>query len=405
MDKNLKFKLNIQQFADGDEPATSVEILNKIRSVAGTDYQERIPEATRENIASVGNTILTYRPTLNRFFTELINRIGRVTIERMDSVDDIYSAFKEDKLEFGSIVQKIFIDIPKAKAFEGADTLEPESMLKVEKGIIHVEYTQVDRKFFYKKTISIPELKEAFLTVAKLDEFIRGITESMATALSYDKYIMVTETLCKHCKYALEMKEQSDNKDLVKTLNLPSSVVVYNAETKAYEWDTIGAKVFLKLIRVLTGNLKFPHKIAYDSFDSDGEIEGINGVISAQNTKREKQILALEVSTFAEIDVDALATLFNLEKAELQTRLIELEDGAFGDYTSKGGVRYHLMGFVANKDAVERGKSFEDTDSFKNPEHEYVNMWQHYWGYMAVSKFKDFVPIACSLKATESEGE
>ena len=68
----------------------SLEILNSIRSVAGSDYQARIPEAVRTNIASVGNTILSYQPATNQFFTQLINRIGKVIVTRMDSVDDIY---------------------------------------------------------------------------------------------------------------------------------------------------------------------------------------------------------------------------------------------------------------------------------------------------------------------------
>ena len=45
----------------------SLQILNAIRDVAGSEYQNRIPEATRENIASVGNTILSYAPTANAF--------------------------------------------------------------------------------------------------------------------------------------------------------------------------------------------------------------------------------------------------------------------------------------------------------------------------------------------------
>lgn len=374
--------------------ADSLEVLNSIRSVAGSDYQARIPEAVRTNIATVGNTILSYDATTNAFFSELINRIGRVIIERMESIDDIYSVFKDERLNYGDAIQKIFIDIPKAKAFEGASTLNPTSMLSVEKGVIHVEYTKVDRKMFYKRTISVAELKEAFTSVEKLDEFIRAITESMATALGYDKYIMVTNTLYEHCKYVLNLKEQSAHAEAVRVLSVPSTVAKYNKTSGELEWDTVGAKIFLKMIRIVSGQLKFPHQIAYGSFQSGDIVEATEGLISAQRTPRESQVLGLEVSTLANIDVDALATLFNLAKADLQTRVIELEDGALGLVTTEDdSVEHYVGGFLASKDSVERGTSFEDKDSFKNPEHEYVNMWNHYWGYMAVSKFKDFVPI------------
>ena len=55
---------------------SSLQILNAIRNVAGTEYQARIPEAVRTNISSVGNTILEYAPHTNLFLSQLINRIG-----------------------------------------------------------------------------------------------------------------------------------------------------------------------------------------------------------------------------------------------------------------------------------------------------------------------------------------
>lgn len=383
----------------------SLKVLNAIRSVAGSDYQARIPEAVRTNIAEVGNTILSYAPHTNLFLTQLINRIGRVIVQRMESVDDIYSVFKESRLSKGDTIQKIFIDIPNAHAFEGTNTLNPSSMLSIEKGVIHVEYTSVDRRMFYKRSISVEELKEAFLTVEALDDFINGVIASMETALGYDKYIMVTESLYEHCKYVLEVGVQGDATTTpVKVLSVPQTVAKYNKTTKQLEWDTVGAKQFLKLLRVVTGNLKFPHELGYATFDGNGDIDDEYS-ISAQRTPRERQILALEVSSLANIDVDALATLFNLDKAELKTQMIELEDNALGLYVDSDSEEVYIGGFICDKDAVDRGTSYEDNDSFKNPEHAYVNFWKHFWGWIAISKFKDFVPIVFTTYTPTSESQ
>ena len=385
----------------------SLELLNAIRSVAGDDYEARIPQATRENIAEIGNTILAYAPSANIFFTGLLNRIAKVVVEKMDSMEDIYAVFGNEKLPFGDAVQKIFVDIPKAKAFDGTATT---SMLSQEKPVIHVEYTKVDRKIFYKLTVSVAQIKEAFLSPEKLDEFIRAITESMATALGYDKYIMMTENLAEHCKYVLDTKAVADTEvgqtnKAFKVFAVPSSVAQYNTVTKEIEWDTVGAKAFLKLLRVISRGLKFPHPLSYGDVNQAGTALEHEGTISVVRTPISKQVCALEVSSMATIDVDALAVLFNLDKAEVETRLLELEDGALGDHLDgNNAVDYHLAGFICDKEAVERGTSFEDTDSFKNPEAQYVNMWNHYWGYMAVSKFRDFVPILIPAKAV-SEGD
>lgn len=381
----------------------SLEILNAIRSVAGDDYEARIPQATRENIAEVGNTILAYAPTANSFFTGLLNRIAKVVVEKMEGMEDIYAVFGNEQLPFGDAIQKIFVDIPKAKPFDGTATT---AMLAQEKPIIHVEYTKVDRKIFYKLTVSVAQIKEAFVSPEKLDEFIRAITESMATALGYDKYIMMTQNLAEHCNYVLDTKTVADaesgqtNKSF-KVFAVPSTVAQYNTVTKEIEWDTVGAKVFLKLLRVISRGLKFPHPLSYGDINSAGTALENEGTISVVRTPISKQVCALEVSSMATIDVDALAVLFHLDKAEVETRLLELEDGALGDHLdSNNAVDYHYAGFICDKTAVERGTSFEDTDSFKNPEGQYVNMWNHYWGYMAVSKFKDFVPILVPAKVS-----
>lgn len=380
----------------------ALELLNSIRSVAGDEYANRIPEATRENIATVGNTILAYSPTLNAFLTELLNRIAKVVVEKMEGVEDIYGVFKDEQLPFGEAIEKIYVDLPKAKPFNGTATTE---MLAQEKPVIMVEYTKVDRKIFYKQTISVAQLKEAFLTVAKLDEFIRAVTESMAIALGYDKYIMMTQNLAEHCKYVVDTKAVADaesgqtNKSF-KVLVVPATVAEYDATNKVIEWKTTGAKEFLKIIRIASRGLKFPHTLSYGNVNSAGNALENEGTISAVRTPIKKQVCALEVTTMANIDVDALAVLFNVDKAEPQTRMLELEDGALGDHLGSGQkVDYHLAGFICNKEAVERGTSYEDTDSFKNPEGQYVNLWNHYWGYMAVSKFKDFMPILVPVKS------
>ena len=398
---------------------SSIKLLNSIRESLGSEYASRIPEATRENIATIGNVFTQYKQIANMFFSELFNRIGRVTIEKLDTLDDTFSVFGSEELPFGQIVQEIFVDIVDGKPFVGTETLNPASMLAVEKGSIHVEYYAVDRRLFYKVTISAPELKEAFLTEAKLDEFIQAHIDALARSYDVDRYIMTNEALRQMCSYVLTGYYGADAQSAdipVNALILPESIVKFNKTTKELEWDTVGAKALLKKLRVLAGSLDKYHKLGYFDVDdkTDAPVSGSNnvdtntvGTIKAQRTPKSKQVLALEVSTLAELDVDALAVLFNIAKAEVKTKTIELEDGVLGYPCSVDGSDenddLYLMGFLCDKTAVHRGKSFEASDDFKNPEHQYINFWQHHWGYIAISKFKDFVPIICKAYTPSAE--
>ena len=395
--------------------ADSLVLLNAIRDSIGGDYAERIPQATRTNITNVGNTILSYTPHMNAMFTQLLNRIAEVVVKKMDSVEDIYAIFKNKDINFGDTIQKIYVDVLDAHAFEGTATLTPASMLAIEKGTIHVEYTSVDRRIFYKTTISIPELKEAFVSVSALDRLVEALVDGMARSYALDRYIMLSNTFRKHASYVLQGYYGNDgastpNPLAVNALVLDSSICQYNKTTGEVEFTTTGAKAFLKQLRKVSRGLKFPHKLAYYGLKSGDEDEapasGENHVdkdsvktIKAVRTPLKSQVVALETSVMAEIDVDALAVLFNMSKAEIEQRQIELEDEVLSypisDDQSEENSDLHIMGFIADVDAVERGKSFEANESFKNPEHQYINYWFHFWGYMAVSKFADFVPIVC----------
>ena len=395
----------------------SLELLNAIRDSIGGEYAERIPVATKENIGSVGNTILQYQGHSNSFFSQLLNRISKTVVKHLDDMEDIYGIFGMEELPFGDTIQKIYVDVLEAKPFVGAETLSPTSMLSVEKGTIHIEYTSVDRKLFYKVTISIAELKEAFLTVDKLNEFIRAQVDGMTRSYALDMYIMTSNLLRTHSSYVLQGffgADGSSNDIPVNAVIVPTTMAKYNLTSKEIEWETTGAKEFLKLVRKVSRGLKFPHKLGYyevKSADKDeAPASGENHIdtstvkeIKAVKTPVSRQVVALEVGTMAEIDVEALAVLFHMDKAEIESRMIELEDGVLSypvceELDSNGDPKeantgLYIGGFICDKDAVVRGKSFEESESFKNPECLYINYWEHHWGYMAVSKFADFVPI------------
>ena len=392
----------------------TVALLNAIRGGIGGDYASRIPEATRENILAVGNAILSYEPHTNAFFTSLLNRISKSVIKHVDELEDIYAVFKSEELPFGDTLQEIFIDIVESQAFEGIDASNPASFITPKRGSIHVEYMSVDRKLFYKTTISVAELKEAFLTADKLDEFTRQLVASMTRSYALDRYIMTSWLLKKMASYVYSgyITTLASGNVNVNALVVPETVGVYNSTTKEVEFTTTGAKEFLKLLRKKSRALKFYHKydygVAEDSSDlSDGWDTDKIKTIKAVKTPISKQVVALEVATMTDIDVDALAVLFHMDKAEIESRMIELEDGVLGSPISEDETTalstFHIGGFICDRDAVVRCSSYEDSESFKNPEHLYINYWQHKWGFMACSKFADFVPILFKVK-TESAG-
>jgi hypothetical protein len=53
----------------------TIDLLNSIRDNASTAYQDTIPVATRDNLATIGKYLESYQPLLNEFTDALIGKI------------------------------------------------------------------------------------------------------------------------------------------------------------------------------------------------------------------------------------------------------------------------------------------------------------------------------------------
>ena len=91
--------------------ASAIDVLNAIRANASVSYQERIPEATKDNIKEIGNAMLSYQPTQNEFLSALVNRIARVIITSKSYTNPL-KMFKKGTLEYGETVEEVFVQIP-----------------------------------------------------------------------------------------------------------------------------------------------------------------------------------------------------------------------------------------------------------------------------------------------------
>jgi len=95
----------------------SSDLLNAIRTGASADYQERVPEATQENLALVGTSILDYSQARNEFTDALFNKIG-LSVIKNKLFENPLREFKKGQLEDGADIEEIFVDIIKASAYD-----------------------------------------------------------------------------------------------------------------------------------------------------------------------------------------------------------------------------------------------------------------------------------------------
>jgi hypothetical protein len=170
--------------------ATSVDILNAIRNNASANYRDYVPvaDASQESIREIGAIIMNYEALQNEFLTALINRIGMVLITSKMYTNPL-AMFKKGTLEFGETVEEIFVEL--AKGFEyDPETAETEVFKRVIPDV-RAAFHIMNYQKFYKTTIQQESLRQAFLSWTGITDLIAKIVDSMYSGAAYDEYCVM----------------------------------------------------------------------------------------------------------------------------------------------------------------------------------------------------------------------
>ena len=329
-------------------------ILNTIRANASSDYQERVPVATQQNIAEVGNAITNYEPTRNEFLNALINRIGMVIIQSR-LYENPLREFKKGMLEFGKDIEEIFVEIAKAQSYnpEVAETEVFKRVIPDVKTIFH----RMNRQDFYKVTISNDQLRTAFLSYRGIEDLIGRIVDSLYSGDNYDEFLLM-----KHL-----MLDYGD-----KGLFYPITVTAVTDEATAKKL-TVKLRATAKTIGFMSPN--------YNA-------QGVHTF-----TPMEDIIIFMTPETEALMDVESLARAFNLEYADFLGRVVIVDD--FGGLENVQALMVDRRWFMVYD------TFFNFTEQY-NAQGLYWNYFFHHWQVLSTSQFANAIAFTTETPAITS---
>lgn len=277
--------------------ANSVGILNAIRDNASAEYYQAVPQAkaTTESIRAVGEQILAFQPRMNEFVSALVNRIARVVV-----TSKLYSnplAFaKKGLLEYGETIEEIFVDIAKANAYDWNSTNETEQAFKRENPDIKTAFHALNMQTYYKATVSEQNLRQAFLSLDGVTDLLARIVNSLYSGAAYDEYIMM--------KYIIAQSL------------IPGNVKMTTIDAVD---DEASGKAAVKKVKGITGKLQFMSK--------EYNIAGVNTFIPSPS-----DIFVVMTADYeASIDVDVLASAFNMDKVQFMGQRVLVDSFSFND--------------------------------------------------------------------------
>jgi len=359
--------------------STSVEILNVIRNSASQNYRDYVPVATADadSIRAIGAIIMQYPGLQNEFLSSLVNRIGRVLITSK-MYDNPWAFFKKGMLEFGETVEEIFVNI--AKPFQFDPAVAENQIFKREIPDVRAAFHTMNYQKFYKATVQNDQLRQAFLSWQGITDLIAKIVDSMYTGANYDEFLTMKYMLARHIldghMYPVSIPDvtEANMKKIVSTIKSYSN--------------------------------------KFEFLSSKYNISGVS-----THAPKSEQYMLINSDFDAVMDVEVLASAFNMDKAQFSGRRV-LVDG-FGDLDNNRlailfaeDLTYipitedelealnEIPAVLVDKDWFMIFDNFYNFTEQYNGEGLYWNYWYHVWKTFSISPFANnalFIPGVPSI--------
>lgn len=323
-------------------------ILDAVRGVASTDYQRRIPQS---DVAGIARTVESLtkpenRQWMNEFIDVLVNRIG-MTVIRSNSWQNPLAPFKRGMLSYGNTIEEIQVGLLEAHGYDPDRDYMEQTLFGRERPEVQVNFHTVNRQDFYKVTVNDALLKRAFLDPNGLAGFVGQLMEAPTNSDQWDEFLLTTTLF----------REYESNGGFYH-VNVP--------DIAALGSNGDDARVALRKMRAMAGNLKFLST-------------EYNAARMPSFVNPEDLLLFVSPEFNAAIDVEALAGAFNVDRATMYGKIIELPQSAFGI----DGCQAIL---TTNEFFVIADALFESTSQW-NPANLHNNYFLHHHQIISCSRF------------------
>lgn len=333
----------------------SIGILNNIRANASEEYQNRIPEATQNNIQQIGNALQTYTLLYNEFCSALVNKIGKTILEQKLFKNGL-ARFKQGTVATQQDVEEIFIEMAKA---EGAYDPEGKNPLGRRTGPdVKAIYHRQNRRDKYVISIGDLDFLRVFRSEATLDSFIAGKINAVYSGANYDEWLAMKELLATYKGYATVEVDTNPN-------------------------TADGAKRLVKTIKKVARDLTFPSTKYNDA-----------GVMTWSNPG--DMVLLINKDVLTEVEVELYSTTFNKGDVALPFEVIAMDD--FGSLCGTPGTAYNddtsidtAFAILVDEDWFRVYDTLSHMEPQRNADGLFTNYFYHVHQILSASTFKNAV--------------
>ena len=314
-----------------------------INAALGSDFSDRIPAATQANMAEVGEAILNYAPAKNQFLDCLFNKIGLTLISTLE-FENPFARYRGQNIPYGDTVEDIYVGLIEGYEYDKTNT-DPFGQ---QAGNVTAIYHTINVELQYKVSVNDALLRRAFRSANGLSDLVTKLVASTVESADYDEYLNT-------CK-------------MLSSNDILGAQVVMGAKTGTAATD---AKTLTKAIKNVATQMRFVGK-------------KFNRLQKECSTPYGRQLVIIRADMRDSIDIDFLAGLFNMSKAEIVDRIIEVPEFIDKDYRAA---------LVVDERGFELHKALVDGGLIYNPQGKYTNHFYNNWEIISWSLYRNAVAL------------
>lgn len=346
---------------------TSLNALREMSVTGSSIYHQYIPIIDENtSISTIAEPVLTVPAVANDFMSMLVNRIVYTQFETKYFRNPL-QILEGDRIPLGYAGQEIYVNPAKGRKYNVNDFA---GLLQKYEADVKVQYMTLNSDLQYPVTVTRHDLKKAFTSWESLDRFIDQLSNSLYNGAYIGEY-----------RY---------------TKNLVGSAYSYGGvqvETVSAISSEATAKAFVKKVRNLFLNFQTPAT----GFNAWAKVGGNGNAITTWSNP-EDIVVILRNDVRTEIDVDVLASAFNMDKATLMGNILTVDN--FDIIDDEGVKRFdgsNILGMIADKSWFKIKRQDMYLDEFYNANN---RTWQY---YLNITKMYEYSLFANAVVLATAE--
>ena len=344
-----------------------VTSLNAIREISSEIYHRYVPiidEAT--DISKFAEPILSVPEVYNEFCDALVNRIVYTQFQ-IKSFRNPLVVLEGDRIPLGYAGQEVYVNPAKGRTYNPEDFA---GLLVKYSADVKVQYMAINSDVQYPVTFSRQQLKKAFVSWGDLETFIDGLSNSLYNGAFIDEF--------RFTKYIVS-DAYKDNKAVI-----DSSLSAVSSEATA--------KAFVEKARQLFLDFQLPSS----SYNAWSKVGG-EGKPIVTWTNPEDIVMLIRNDIRAYLDVNVLASAFNMDKTTLMGNIITIDNfDAYDDDGTKVFDGSAILGIICDKAWFRIKRQDMFMDSFYNPNNRSIQYYLNVVKMYNYSLFANGVILATS---------